>query len=184
MKLLSQASVIFLLIFLVAPVVGEEVLPADTNKTIIQHYHIKGDTITYLDSRVVYSHCSNLFDLPDDYTGRVLGPGNETLNRFGISDPRITFMDTGAKVTDDINFTVNVPMSKKISAVGIYYTDNDTLIVRGDVSKAVRDFCAAHPRDPDCSDGLPWMLLIGAVIIVLIVVSGMFWYTKRKKKTG
>ncbi len=172
---------ILLLVLLVLPATAQDIIPNDTTKTMILHFHIRGDTITFLDARVIYGHSPDNLDITDTFTGKMLGSGEQQLKKFGISDPRITYMDKGHKFTDDINFSVKVPATMDLTAVGVYDTKNGTLLARADAAKVMKDFCAAHPRDPDCSRIPFWMIVAGAVFLVL-VIAGAGWYFLKKKK--
>jgi hypothetical protein len=177
---LSFIGILFL-VLLVLPAAAQDIIPNDTTKTMILHFHIKGDTITFLDARVIYGHSPDNLDINDTFTGKMLGSGDQQLKKFGISDPRITYMDKGHEFTDDINLSVKVPASMDLAGVGIYDTRTGKLLARADTTQVMKDFCAAHPRDPDCSRIPFWMIVAGAGFLVL-VIAGAGWYLLKKKK--
>jgi LPXTG-motif cell wall-anchored protein len=169
-----------LLVLLVVPAAAQDIIPNDTTKTMILHFHIKGTTITFLDARVIYGHSPDNLDIKDTFTGKMLGSDDRQIQKFGISDPRITWLDKGHLFTDDINFSVKVPATADLTGVGIYDTKTGKLLARADTTQAMKDFCTAHPQDPDCSSIPLWMIVVGAGVLVLFAGAG--WYFLKKKK--
>jgi hypothetical protein len=174
---------LLVLLVLVVPVMGQDIMPNDTTKTIILHFHINGDTITFLDSRVVYGHSSDTLDIRDTFTGKQEGTDKTLIRKFGISDPRITYMDSGTKFSDDINFSVKVPFTKNTAGLSIYDTKTNQLLIRADTTKGIADFCTTHPQDPDCSRNPPLVLLVGAGVIIFAgILIGVYFFKKKKNK--
>lgn len=172
---------ILLLALLLVPVAAQDIIPNDTTKTMILHFHIKGSNITFLDARVIYGHSPDNLDIKDKFTGKMLGSGDQQIKKFGISDARITYLDKGNLFTDDINFSVKVPATMDLVAVGVYDTKTGTLLARADTTKVMKEFCTAHPKDPDCSRIPLWMIVAGTGLLVL-VIAGAGWFLLRKKK--
>ena len=183
MKTRLPILVVILLVLLVIPVAAQDIIPNDTTKTMILHFHINGSTITFLDARMIYGHSPDNLDIADKFTGKVLGPDDKEIKKFGISDARITYMDKGTKFTDDINFSVKVPATMDLTGVEISDTKTGKLLARADTTQVMKDFCTAHPRDPDCSRIPLWIFVAGAALLVLCA-GAAGWYLLRKKKGG
>jgi hypothetical protein len=183
MKTRLPILVVILLVLLVIPVAAQDIIPNDTTKTMILHFHINGSTITFLDARVIYGHSPDNLDIADKFTGKVLGPDDKEIKKFGISDARITYMDKGTKFTDNINFSVKVPATMDLTGVEISDTKTGKLLARADTTQVMKDFCTAYPRDPDCSRIPLWMFVAGAALLVLCA-GAAGWYLLRKKKGG
>jgi hypothetical protein len=183
MKKILFLTGIVVLVFLAVPVMAQQIIPNDTTKTIIMHFHIKGENITFLDAHVTYGHPPSLMDIPDDFTGKMLGPNDVPVTKFGLDDPRIFYLDRGAAFNDDINMSVKIPYTDKVDIFGIYNTKTDQNLVRVDTKKIMADFCKSHPNDPDCSLIKPWMFAI--IIIIAIIGCGIaFYYVKKRGKPG
>ncbi len=176
MKIFFSCTAVVLILLIVTPAVAEDIIPNDTTKTIIMHFNIKNDTITFLDARVIYGHPPNNPDIPAKFTVKMLAANDRQIKKFGMPDPRITFLDEGYSFTDDINFSVKVPLSMDLDSVGIYDAKTGMLLARGDTKDIIADFCTSHPRDPDCSPTSPTpapgfsagivVLSLGAILMV------------------
>lgn len=176
--LLIAGIVLTLLIF---PAGAQEIVPNDTTKTMILHFHIKGSNVTFVDGKVIYGHSANNLDIKDTFTGKMLDSGDRVIKKFGLSDARITYSDKGHMFTDDINFSVKVPAMMELATVGVYDTKTGSLLAKADAAKVMKDFCAAHPKDPDCSRMPFWMILAGIGVLVVLAGGGAWWFLRKKE---
>jgi hypothetical protein len=173
--------IIGLIIVLISiPVNAQNVPSEDYAKTIIIHYSIKGETVTFHDAKVIYGYPPN-FIPGGDFTGKTLGVSDAPLRTFGIDDARITYTETGAIIADEANFSVKVPYSADLNAVGIYNKKGDILLIRTEIRQVKADFCKSHPNDPDCGFQLtPIVFIAGALVAVCIIAGGWYFLKKRK----
>jgi len=170
--------IIGLILILISVPAGAQHAPSENSaKIIILHYSITGNTVTFLDAKVIYGYPRNPGP-SGDLTGRTLGDGDTELHRFGIQDPRITYTEDGAIIAEQANFSVMVPYSEDLNSVGIYDKKDDSLLVKTEVQDVVKDFCKSHPDDPDCRKATP---LSPAVAIGACMMVGGWFFLKRKK---
>jgi hypothetical protein len=182
MKTFLPVITVLLLALLVIPASAQELVPNDTTKTMILHFHINGSVVTFVDAKVIYGHSPDNLDIKDTFTGKMLGPDDKVMRKFGISDARVTYSDEGHLFTDNINFSVKVPATMDLATVGVYDTKTDTLLAKADAAGVMKGFCTTHPKDPDCSRVPLWMIGAGAGILVLIAGAGAWYVLKHRKE--
>jgi len=177
--------IFFLLITtLTIPITAQNTPEPSYVKSIILDYHIKDGKITYLGSRMFYGYPPTLSQIPSTFEGKLLGTNDGVITPFRIPDPRIQFTEDGAVFIDNRNFSVIIPYSKDLSALGILERENKTLLIRTDVRQVVEDFCKSHPNDPDCGSEKPSTGLSGAVALVAVCIVGGGWYLLKQRRTG
>lgn len=181
---LSAICIGIIVAMLVVPATAEtRPVQQDFTKSVMLNYHINKGDITFLDAKVFYGHSRNLFDLQDTFTGSLIGQNDIQIQKFGLSDPRLTFLHKGSIQKDNVNFSVIIPYSKDLTALGISDTKNGTELIRTDLRQLKADFCKSHPNDPDCGFQItPIVLIAGALVAVCVIASG--WYILKKKKAA
>lgn len=184
-------SVMLLLI----PISAQEV--GDNTKVIVVLLNINNNTITELESEVIYGHPPNLGLQYGHFKVELLSYDGNLIKGFGIWDPRIQFGDevvsdesgdisrlVGKFVFEkNINFTVIFPFYENLKTVNVYNSTTDELLTSLDLTDTIIDFCSQHEDDPECARALKYqqprpsvlpialiVVLIGAVVAVLVGV--------------
>ena len=76
-----------------------------------------------------------------------------TVNEFSIDEPRYRHYlnPLGAKMLDQVTFSVVIPFSDQIKIVKAYDASTNRLLGGVVLSEAIRDFCITHLTDPQCT---------------------------------
>jgi hypothetical protein len=183
MKFLPVILVLALAITLCLPAVSAAPVN-DTTKTVIVSFQYRNGTVTPAGSRVIYGYP------PDNIGNRdmladLVGRNNAVIGSYGIEDPRVMYMDTGAVLKNEVKFAVILPYAASGDHVDLFDGQTKQKLATADITGAIAKFCDAHRDDPECGGGGPPVLLYGAAILLVLVIIGAAAYLLlTNKKAG
>jgi hypothetical protein len=156
----------------------------DATKSVIVSFQYRDGIVTPVGSRVIYGHPPDNIG-NQDMLADLVGRNNAVIGSYGIEDPRVMYMDTGAVLKNDVKFAVILPFAASGDHVVLFDGQTKQKLATADITGAIKKFCDAHQDDPDCSGGGSPMLLYGAVILLVVaVISAGAYLLLKKKKTG
>jgi hypothetical protein len=182
MKLLPVILVLALAMTLCMPAVSAAPLN-DTTKTVIVSFQYRDGTVTPAGSRVIYGHPPDNIG-NQDMLADLVGRNNAVIGSYGIEDPRVMYMDTGAVLKNDVKFAVILPFAASGDHVDLFDGQTKQKLATADITGAIAKFCDAHQEDPDCGGGGAPLLLYGAAILLVLVAAGAGACLLTNKKAG
>jgi len=195
MKKVLVTSIIILALLSLAAVPASAAGEKDYTKVFVIPLTISETAVTPGDVILEYGYGPKLGLQSGTFRGELVDTKGNTITSFNLWDPRIRFGDsmvlkpdgTISKVSgrlekmDSAELTVVVPFSENSGAFNLY--TNNSRVSTVDLTPVIGKFCAANPKDPDCTGtGFPPLLPALAGGFVILAAAGAGWYFLKKMK--
>jgi hypothetical protein len=152
-------------------------------KAVVLDLSFNNGVVDVIGSRVVNNYP------PDNRASRaivirMLDRQDTLLAEQGIEDPRVIYLEEGAALANQVNFSVIVAFRSDLAKIRLINGTSNTEMLTADVSGTVNGWCKAHGSDPDCVAPGPGLSLIAGVAVIILLLAVAGWFFLKKGRSG
>lgn len=154
-----------------------------TPKAVVLDLSVDNGVVNIIGSRVVNNYP------PDnrasrDIVIRMLDKNDVLLAEQGIGDPRVIYLEEGAALARQVNFSVIVAFRRDLAKIRLINGTSSEELITADISATVNGWCRSNGSDPDCAVPGPGLALITVVAVVILLLAAAGWFFLKRKETG